>query len=87
MRSTRRRTLKLVAVLVVVLLVVGEGHHLRDIHEPAIHRVLEAAEHAVPLRLDAVLVVLALDLHEAQRHSVYEEGDVWSEAVFAVLAG
>ena len=79
--------LKLMPVRVVVPLVVGEGHDLRDVHEATVGPVRETRRHAVAFRLDAIPVVRTLRLHEGQRHAVDEKDDVGPEAVLPVGIG
>ena len=43
--------------------------------------------HPVVLCQDAILVVLALHFHEAQRHAVHQERDVGSETILPISIG
>ena len=72
---------------VVILHVVGEGHHLRQVDEAAEFRIFEPGVDPVSFREDSVPVVGLFDLDEDQRHSIDQQRDVRTEDIIPVLAG
>lgn len=65
----------------VVLLIIGENHELRNIDEFAETLILHPLLYTVFLCKDSFRVVWFLDFDKAQWHSVDKTSDIWAEAV------
>ena len=84
-RAAIECTLDRHTALIVVLLIVGEYHQLRNVEEAAEARLAHSGVYAFTLRQNTLMIIGLLHLDKSQWHAIDETGDIRTEIVLRVF--